>query len=103
MNEHNNELDEGVEKLPLPDEELEIIFKKVIKVGGVEYLSITLEEPTATQLEKANTYSNQMGVVIQLISLVSKTPRKVIEQMKQSDLVRAANFLGTFNGGNPLI
>lgn len=79
------------------DEEKTITLRRPVKLGDVEYTSLTLREPTAGDLEKAAKADNNMGVVINLISLVAKVPRAVVERLSQRDLREANDFLEQFS------
>jgi hypothetical protein len=78
-----------------------ITLRKPVKLGEMTYETLDLREPTAGELEKASTASTNMGVVINLISLVAKVPRTVVEKLGQRDLKEAGDFLESFNEEDP--
>lgn len=78
-----------------------ITLRKPIKLGDISYEALDLSEPTAGELEKASTATTNMGVVINLISLVAKVPRKVAESLCQRDLKEAGDFLDAFSKDDP--
>ncbi|PNG56532.1 MULTISPECIES: phage tail assembly protein [unclassified Variovorax] len=83
------------------DFEKTINLRKPVKLGDLEYSTLELREPTAGELEKAANATTNMGVVINLISLVAKVPRKVVESLCQRDLKEAGDFLDGFSAGDP--
>lgn len=83
------------------DLEKTINLRKPVKLGDMEYATLDLREPTAGELEKAANATTNMGVVINLISLVAKVPRKVVESLCQRDLKEAGDFLDSFSAGDP--
>lgn len=75
-----------------------IPLRKPVKLGEVEYPELKLCEPTAGQLEKATRAgTTTTGVVIELISLVAKVPRKVAEDLCQRDFSEATDFFAQFS------
>lgn len=86
-------------------DELTITLRKPVTIGegdkAVEYTEITLVEPTAGQIEQATKAGSEMGVGIELIRLVAKVPRKVVEQMGVRDLTEANSFLAHFSEDSP--
>lgn len=68
---------------------------------AIEYGHLDLREPTAGELEKASKATTQIGVVLNLISLVAKVPRAVAEGLCQRDLKEVSDFLGSFNEDDP--
>jgi len=103
MNElENNDLDAvGVDPMIL--DEKTITLRKPVTLGktgksdGVVYSALDLREPTGGELEKASKSATQLGVVLNLISLVAKVPRAVAEGLCQRDLQEASDFLGSFS------
>jgi Phage tail assembly chaperone proteins, E, or 41 or 14 len=77
-----------------------IQLRKPVEFAGKTYETLDLREPTAGELEKAATATTNMGVVINLIQLVAKVPRKVIEGLCQRDLKEAGDFLEAFSEGD---
>lgn len=75
-----------------------ITLQKPVKLGDVEYTELKLREPTAGELEKAASAKNNVGAVIEMISLIAKVPRKVAEDLCQRDFREADAFFGTFAG-----
>ena len=88
-------------------DEISITLRKPVTVGqtaksdGVVYATLDLREPTAGELEKASKSATDIGVVLNLISLVAKVPRAVAEGLCQRDLKEASDFLGRFNEDAP--
>jgi hypothetical protein len=78
-----------------------ITLRKPVALGDVTYATLDLREPTAGELEKASAATTNMGVVINLISLVAKVPRKVAEGLCQRDLKDAGDFFDRFNASEP--
>lgn len=87
------------------EEEMTLVLRKPVTMGqtakseGTTYDKLELREPFAHELEKATKASTDIGVVINLISLVAKVPRAVAERLSQRDLTEASNFFGRFNSG----
>lgn len=75
-----------------------IILQKPVKLGEIEYTELKLREPTAGELEKAANAKNNVGAVIELISVTAKVPRLVAEGLCQRDFKEADTFFGTFAG-----
>lgn len=70
--------------------------------GAVTYESLTLREPTAGELEKAtSTATNNIGMSITLIHLVSGIPRAAVAKIGQRDLREASDYLGGFTEDGP--
>ncbi len=69
-------------------------------LGDVTYDALELREPTAGELEKAAQATTNFGVVINLISVVAKVPRKVVESLCQRDFKEAGSFLDSFSKGD---
>lgn len=82
-------------------DEKTLTLRKPVKLGDLEYTTLELREPTAAELEKASAASSSIGVVINLISLVAKVPRRVAEGLCQRDLGDATLFLNQFNDTSP--
>jgi hypothetical protein len=84
-------------------EEKTIHLRKPVTIGKnpTPYSELALREPTAGELEKASKASTDIGVVLNLISLVAKVPRAVAEGLCQRDLKEASDFLGSFNDDAP--
>jgi hypothetical protein len=82
-------------------EEKTLALRKPVRLGkgdkAIEYDHLDLREPNAGELEKASKATTQVGVVLNLISLVAKVPRGVAEGLCQRDLKEASDFLGSFN------
>lgn len=74
-----------------------ITLRKPVTIADQVYDKLTLEEPTAGQIEKASAAANGMGVVINLIAAVAKVPRAVVERLCQRDFKEAGDFLQQFN------
>lgn len=85
----------------MEQDEITITLRKPVKLGEQEYTTLDLREPTAGELEKASSATTNMGVVINLIHLVAKVPRKVVEGLSQRDLKEAGAFLEGFNEPSP--
>lgn len=86
-------------------DEKTITLRKPVLIGSgknpIEYKSLDLREPTGGELEKASKAATDIGVVLNLISLVAKVPRAVAEGLCQRDLKDASDFLGGFNAAGP--
>jgi hypothetical protein len=79
-----------------------LTLRKPVKLGDVEFTELKLCEPTAGQLEKATrAATTSTGVVIELVSIVAKVPRKVAEDLCQRDFSEATDFFGQFSGFLP--
>ena len=101
---NNNEVAGGEEVASGVPDEKTITLRKPVTVGknGPQYTALDLREPTAGELEKASKASTDIGVVLNLISLVAKVPRAVAEGLCQRDLKEASDFLGSFNEDDPI-
>lgn len=77
-----------------------ITLRKPVTLGELTYAQLSLREPTAGELEKASSAATNMGVVINLISVVAKVPRVVIESLCQRDLREAGDFLESFSAAD---
>ncbi|QNK65762.1 phage tail assembly protein [Variovorax sp. PAMC26660] len=84
----------------MEQDEITITLRKPVKLGDMTYEKLELREPTAGELEKASSATTNMGVVINLIQLVAKVPRKVVEGLCQRDLKEAGDFLEAFSEGD---
>ena len=78
-----------------------ITLRKPVVLGDITYSELALREPTAGELEKASSATTQIGVVINLIQLVAKVPRRVAEGLGQRDLKEASSFLESFTEDSP--
>ena len=74
-----------------------ISLRKPVVLGDITYSDLELREPTAGELEKAAQATTNFGVVINLISIVGKVPRKVVESLGQRDFKEAGSFLDSFS------
>lgn len=83
------------EKETLPDSK-KITLKEPIELDGNSYTSITLNEPTAGQIETSRKAGGGDANVIRLIALCSGTPETVVRQMKARDYREAARFCDLF-------
>lgn len=82
------------------DLEITIQLRKPVTLGDVKFDKLDLREPTAGELERSSSgpsSNTNMGVMINLISIVAKVPRKVAEDLCQRDLNEASDFFGGFN------
>lgn len=70
---------------------------KPVKLGELTFDKLELREPTAGEIEKAASASNDVGMMINLISAVAATPRTVVAQLCQRDFQAATSFLQQFN------
>jgi hypothetical protein len=81
-------------------EEKTITLRKPLAIGtgekAVTFETVDLREPTAGELDQASRSPSQVGMVISLISLVAKVPRKAVESMSQRDLKECSDFLASF-------
>jgi hypothetical protein len=99
----NNEQDGAGADVAIQDE-ITITLRKPVTVGkgaGVVYTTLDLREPTAGELEKASKADTDIGVVLNLISLVAKVPRAVAEGLCSRDMKEASTFLGSFSADDP--
>lgn len=64
--------------------------------GAVTYPELNLREPTAGELEKASRADTAVGVMINLVNLITKIPRSAVEQLSQRDLAEVSDYLGGF-------
>lgn len=78
-----------------------VTLGKTAKSDGVVYSTLDLREPTGGELEKASKSATEIGVVLNLISLVAKVPRAVAEGLCQRDLKEVSDFLGSFSKDDP--
>lgn len=85
-------------------DEVIITLRKPVKLGEQTYDKLDLREPTAGELEKASggSATSNLGVVINLISIVAKVPRRVAEGLSQRDLQEASSFFAKFGTANDL-
>jgi hypothetical protein len=72
------------------------VFEEPIKIGEVQYKEVTLRQPSAGELAKAAMEPNSIYTAIALISIIGKIPRKIAEQMLDTDLEDCSDFLGSF-------
>ena len=88
-----------------PEEKVINLRKPVVLGTGenaMQYDSLTLREPTAGELEKAtSTATNNIGMSITLIHLVSGVPRAAVAKIGQRDLQEASDYLGGFTEDGP--
>lgn len=77
--------------------ETTIQLVKPVKIGEVEYAEVSLSEPTALQLSKAEKSGSAIDQLITLIHLNGKLPRAAVEQMRQRDLEKCGDFFGGIN------
>lgn len=81
-----------------------ITLRKPVSLGGVEYKTLELREPTAGELHKAQQKGGTpVGQVIQLVHMVAKVPLSVAEGISQRDLREVSDFLGAFSDESPEI
>jgi hypothetical protein len=77
------------------DIEIDVTFQKK------RFVTLHLEEPTGKQLERAELELNQVNQTpytirryqIMLIAQVAQVPREVVLELKESEIMRAFNFL----------
>lgn len=86
-------------------EEKTIKLRKPVKLGSGEtevvYDSLALREPTAGELDRAMSASNNIGIGITLIHLISGIPRGAVEKLSQRDFTEANEYLGGFTDDGP--
>lgn len=75
-----------------------VTLQKPVEFAGVTHTELRLREPTAAQMEKAANAKNNIGAVIDMISLVAAVPRQVAEQLCQRDFKECDAFFGQFLG-----
>lgn len=73
-------------------EPTEIVFDEPVKLGSAEYPSITLREPKAGELEKAEASGSGYASVITLAHLVGGVPRKVVEELPRHEFDKVMDF-----------
>ncbi|MGN6518661.1 MAG: phage tail assembly protein [Dokdonella sp.] len=83
------------------DDTLDLELSTPIKLAELEYSVLKLSEPTAEQLMAHEKVAGAMAALAMLIHLNAKVPMKVVSQMKQRDLARAADFFAHFNETSP--
>lgn len=67
------------------------------KNGDAELTELTLRQPFSGELEKAARADTSVGVVINLINLITKIPRRAIENgLSQTDLAKCDEYLNRF-------
>jgi hypothetical protein len=76
-----------------------ITLRKPVDLGGVEYATLQLREPTAGELEKASRADSAVGTCINLISAVATMPRAAVEKIGQRDFNEACDFFSSFGDG----
>lgn len=80
----------------MEDEQI-ITLDKPVKIGDMEYHSLTLREPTAGEIERATAKDERgISVTINLISMVAAVPRKVVENLPQRKFQKAAEIIESF-------
>jgi hypothetical protein len=68
-----------------------------ITEGDKTHSQLTLRQPFAGELEKAARADTSVGVVINLINLITKIPRRALENgLCQTDLAKCDNYLNRF-------
>lgn len=77
--------------------ERELLLDPAIRLGDLEYDTIALRQPTAGELAKAIKEPTEIDMMITLIHLVAKVPRKVAEQIPQMEFEEAADFFAQFS------
>lgn len=82
--------------VPFVDEKT-ITLRKPVNLGGVIYATLELCEPNSDQIEKASRAATQVGMALDLISLVAKIPRAAVGKLCQRDFREASDFLASFN------
>lgn len=78
----------------LPDSKT-VTLKETIDFEGKSFTTITLQEPTAGQIEDARRSSGETAV-IRLIALCSGTPEAVVRQLKARNYREAGDFVTSF-------
>jgi hypothetical protein len=72
-----------------------------VKLGDMEYASLTLSEPTYKQLTQAGKQASPMEQLGTLIQLNAKVPMAVVEQLRQRDLEACGSFFAHFSDASP--
>lgn len=74
-----------------------IYFEPALKVGNVEFPSLTLTEPTLDQLKQAERFKgNEYEWIGELIRLTSKAPASIVGQIKLRKLRECGDFFASF-------
>jgi hypothetical protein len=84
----------------MEDEKI-ITLDKLIKVGDLEYTSLTLREPTAGELERATLKDRAISVTLDLIAMVAGVPRGVVEKLPSRKLKEASEYVSGFTDDGP--
>jgi hypothetical protein len=89
---------------------LDIDLYPAIEANGKTYAILHLEEPTGRMVQRAEQElgnGGNMGSLrafqIALVSNAAGVPRSVVEQMRISQIRKAADFLASFISGGPEI
>ena len=82
---------------PAPDDVLDLVLEKTIRVGEYECSSIHLEQPIVKDLREAARATTGIDAVCLLIERGSKQPRVIIDQLQQRDFQRCQDFLDRFS------
>ena len=82
------------------EEQKTITLRKPVTLGtgdgAITYPKLELREPTAGELEKAARADTPVGVMINLISLITAVPRAAVEKISRRDLEEATAYLSGF-------
>jgi len=78
-------------------ESLTVTLRKPVSLGDQSYTQLALREPTAAEWQQ---WSKLEGVEadIMAVSIVSGTPKPVVERIGARDLMTAARYLARFLG-----
>jgi hypothetical protein len=79
----------------------EMTLRKPAEIGGVKLSTITLREPTALQLARADSGANGVYNDITLIALSANIDPALVGQMGARDFMEAARWLGNFTRDDP--
>lgn len=78
------------------DDTLHFTLTKPVKIGDADYSEITLEEPTAGQLEAALKEPSVTTANIVLVAAISKMPPAAVRKMCLRDFNKCVQFLEGF-------
>lgn len=83
-------------------DELELVLREPIKIGDLEFTSVTLTEPTGKMLQLAEREKDSYGGLFVLITHAGRVPPAVPNAMRQRDLQRAMDFFAHFGSEDSL-
>ena len=78
-----------------------ISLKKPLVLGEMSYDSITVREPTISEVEEAMKQPNQLGIAIALLATVSGIPTAMIRKLPSSEFAKATSAMSAFTLDSP--